>query len=200
VGVEDLKKGPGHYPKTPLPGQPGNTAIAGHRTTYGAPFYHLDSLKPGDPILIATHQGTFEYRMVSEQAVDPTDVAVIAPTADNRLTLTTCTPRFTARQRLVVVARLIGPATVPPPPPATPGPATPVTAPAAASVGSLSGQGTTTLPATAWGLACAALWLAAFLAGRRWRRWAVYAVATPVFLVALFFFFENFARFVPANL
>ena len=70
VGVPDLKKGPGHYPSTPLPGQPGNAAIAGHRTTYGAPFYRLDELAPGDKILVATKQGHFEYKVESSKEVE----------------------------------------------------------------------------------------------------------------------------------
>src|SRR5581483_10360279 len=61
VGVSDLQKGPGHYPNSPMPGQPGNAAIAGHRTTYGAPFYRLDELTAGDQILITTWEGAFKY-------------------------------------------------------------------------------------------------------------------------------------------
>jgi len=200
VGVSDLKKGPGHYPKTPLPGQPGNTAIAGHRTTYGAPFYHLNEVAPDDDIFLSTSNGTFHYKVVLQHNVDPSDVKVIDPTPDNRLTLTTCTPRFTASQRLVVVARLIGPATVAPT--AVPVPETSSTDPAApdVSVGSLSGQGTSTWPAIGWGLVCALVWLVGFAWGRRWRRWPAYLLTTPVFLLALFVFFENFARFVPANI
>jgi sortase A len=203
IGVSDLQKGPGHYPKTPMPGQPGNTAIAGHRTTYGHPFYDLDQVQTGDAIILSTHQGTFQYTVTSQKAVDPSDVAVVGPTPDNRLTLTTCTPRYTARQRLIVVARLDGPATIAP---------TPSTVPAAAGhpsadnpvvavtdVGGLSGHGESTLPAVLWGVVCAAIWFGAWVASRRWRRWASYALGAPVFLVALYFFFENFARFVPAN-
>jgi sortase A len=203
VGVEDLKKGPGHYPNTPLPGQPGNTAIAGHRTTYGHPFFDLNSVQVGDDILIATHTATYRYSVVSQQDVLPTDVAVVAPTTDNRLTLTTCTPRYSATKRLIVVAKLIGPATAPPT-------KTPTKAPTirpirdlpsiddAAAI-SLSGKGESTIPAIAWGFVCAVIWLGAYLVGRGWRKWAAYLLATPLFLVALFIFFENFARFVPAN-
>jgi sortase A len=59
ISLQDLKKGPGHYPETPLPGQEGNAAIAGHRTTYGAPFHRLDELEPGDEITVTTVQGEF---------------------------------------------------------------------------------------------------------------------------------------------
>jgi sortase A len=191
VGVEDLKKGPGHYPQTPLPGQPGNTAIAGHRTTYGAPFYNLNEMQPGDEIDIQTHVATYKYSVIGEMDVAPTDTQVVANTPDNRLTLTTCTPRFSAAKRLVLTARLVGLATAPP--------TKPVAAPVVAVAGP-SGKGESTGPAILWGGICAAIWLAAWIVGRLWRRWPVYLMATPVFLLALFVFFENFARFVPANI
>ena len=105
--AEQLRSGPGHYPGTPLPGEQGNVAIAGHRTTYLHPFYDLNELVPGDDIDILTVQGLFEYRVMSSQAVDPTDVAVVAPTPTPMLTLTTCHPRYSASQRLVVQAKLV---------------------------------------------------------------------------------------------
>ncbi|MBV8690855.1 MAG: class E sortase, partial [Actinobacteria bacterium] len=71
VGVEDLKKGPGHYPGTPLPGQPGNAAIAGHRTTYGAPFNRLDELSPGDEVLVTTVKGSYTYKVAMSHVVKP---------------------------------------------------------------------------------------------------------------------------------
>jgi sortase A len=216
VGVDDLKKGPGHYPRTPLPGQAGNAAIAGHRTTYGAPFYRLNELQSGDDIFVSTRDGTFDYKVTSTHDVSPSDVAVLDPTKDNRLTLTTCTPRFTAAKRLVVVSRLVGPVDPRPvaipagPSPAGPSPATTIpgdttvtTAPAAlgaADVGSLSGQGASTGPAILWAVVCVGIWGLAWIAARRWRPWIAYAIGTPAFLLCLYFFFENFARFVPANL
>ena len=106
--AQDLSKGPGHYVGTPLPGEPGNAAIAGHRTTYGAPFFHLDQLAAGDPILITTHKGTFRYEVVSQKVITPTDSSVFNPTIDNRLTLTTCHPPMSAAKRMVVVAVLKG--------------------------------------------------------------------------------------------
>ncbi|MGH3578639.1 MAG: class E sortase, partial [Mycobacterium sp.] len=102
-----LQAGPGHYPSTPLPGEAGNAAIAGHRTTYLAPFYNLDALVPGDTIVVTTVQGTFLYQMTGNQVVDPSDVAVVAPTSTPELTLTTCNPRYSASQRLVVHAALV---------------------------------------------------------------------------------------------
>jgi len=209
VGVGDLKKGPGHYPLTPLPGQTGNAAIAGHRTTYGAPFYRLDELKPGDDIYVTTRSSpeAFHYQVEFSHDVSPSDVSVLDPSTENRLTLTTCTPRFTAQKRLVVVSHLVGAVDPRPPAPAPSSPATNLpgdtgdaTATGRAALGSLSGTGTSTWPAILWGLACAAIWAGAWLIGRRWRRWVTYALATPLFLIVLFFFFENFARFVPANI
>ncbi len=108
VGPEDLKKGPGHYPGTPMPGQFGNAAIAGHRTTYGQPFYRLDEVQPGDEIVLTTVQGHFVYRATGSEVVNPDASEVVATTDPNvaTLTLTTCTPRYTASQRLVVHATL----------------------------------------------------------------------------------------------
>jgi sortase A len=109
VEVPDLKKGPGHYPGTPLPGEPGNVVISGHRTTYGRPFYNLDELTTGDPIYLTDPDGSrFTYVVSRTSIVAPTDIAVVSATTDNRLTLTTCNPRYSAAQRLVVVAELQG--------------------------------------------------------------------------------------------
>ena len=107
VGVPDLRKGPGHYPTTPLPGHVGNSGIAGHRTTYGAPFGDLDKLGAGDHIRVTTREGSFEF-VVDEkngiQVVQPGDLAVLrtdpADTAAH-LTLTTCNPKYSASERLV---------------------------------------------------------------------------------------------------
>jgi len=204
VGLPDLKKGPGHYPQTPMPGQPGNAAIAGHRTTYGAPFFRLNELNPGDTIFVTTAQGAFEYHVRETKVVKPTELSVLNPTPDNRLTLTTCNPRFSASQRLVVVSDLIGPAAPPPtttttvaPPAGSP---TPTTLPALNTFeGGLSGKGEAKGPAIAWGLLAASIWLLAWAASRKWRKWLSYFIAAPFFLVVLFVFFENFARLLPAN-
>jgi sortase A len=204
VTVSDLKKGPGHYPDTPFPGQAGNAAIAGHRTTYGAPFNRVDELAPGDEIIITTVQGRFRYQVTAEgrQIVSPNAVEVLNPTEDNRLTLTSCHPKYSARERIVIVAALAGePApTIEPPTPATPRPGVIEPEPERRSLDAgLSGEGADNWPVIVWGLVCAAIWLLAWLVGRRWRRWPSYALGLPVFLVALFFFFENFSRLLPAN-
>lgn len=109
VAASDLKKGPGHYPMTPQPGHLGNVAIAGHRTTYGEPFRQLDELQNGDDIVVTDVAGRkFFYRVTDSFVVEPTDSWVVATTDTSRalLTLTTCHPEFSARQRLIVTAEL----------------------------------------------------------------------------------------------
>jgi len=191
VGTEDLKKGPGHYPSTPMPGEKGNAAIAGHRTTYGHPFYDLDALKPGDDIFISTRVGKFQYKVDHSMNVSPSDVAVLDPTPDNLLTLTTCTPRFSAAQRLVVVSKLIGPAVEAPPP-------SPITTKVLVKAG-LSGKQAPKAPAIEWGLIAAVVFFGTWYLSRRWRRWPAYAIGAPIFLVLLFPFFENVSRLLPPN-
>lgn len=109
VQTADLKKGPGHYPATPFPGELGNAAIAGHRTTYGEPFRHLDDLNIGDPIVITDLLGrTFTYLVSNQQVVEATDSWVVATTDYTKaiLTLTTCHPEFSAKQRLIISGEL----------------------------------------------------------------------------------------------
>lgn len=108
VNTSDLKKGPGHYPDTPLPGQLGNAAIAGHRTTYGQPFFDVDKLENGDEIVVTTLAGRFVYRVTGQQIVSPSDYQVVATTDWTRatLTLTSCHPKYTARERIIVFAEL----------------------------------------------------------------------------------------------
>lgn len=101
-----LNQGPGHMPWTPLPGQPGNAVVSGHRTTYGAPFYDLDQLEPGDVIEVETAIGVHEYTVRDTIIVTANDVWVTDPKPGAWLTLTTCHPKFSAAQRLVVQAEL----------------------------------------------------------------------------------------------
>ena len=109
AGVEDLKSGPGHYAKTPLPGEAGNVGIACHRTTYGAPCFNLHLMQPGDPIFFQTDYGKFRYEVVSHSIVSPKDKKVLAPTpGESVLTITTCNPQYSAAQRYVIRARLVG--------------------------------------------------------------------------------------------
>lgn len=109
----DLEQGPGHYVGTPLPGEPGNVAIAGHRTTWARPFYNANELVPGDPIVMTTNRGVFTYSVRRVFAVDPSDVSVLDPTTTPSLTLTTCNPRYSASQRLIVRAVLTGSSVTP---------------------------------------------------------------------------------------
>ena len=209
VGVGDLKKGPGHYPDTPMPGQPGNAAIAGHRTTYGAPFFNLEALRPGDPILVTTRSGShFEYDVLETKVVKPIETTVVDPTTDNRLTLTTCNPRYSAAQRLVVVARLRGEVTDPPTAPlpavADPGDATlgPPLALTQVRAG-LGGDRGARLPSLLWAIAVLWLGLLIWVIARRlhsWRRWLVYLAFSPAVAVVLFLWFQQVNRLLPANI
>jgi len=126
VNVPDLRKGPGHYPSTVLPGNKGNSAIAGHRTTYGAPFNRIDEFVPGDEVILTTIQGKFTYRVLDptiayagyEDQIDsfgpgyivvkPSATWVLGDFGDNRITLTACHPKLSARQRIIVTAELVG--------------------------------------------------------------------------------------------
>ena len=114
TSVADLKNGPGHIPGTALPGDLGNVVLSGHRTTYGAPFARFDELDPGEQVVLETRDGWFTYTVRGSEIVAPTAVEVTYavpgdPTAtptERLLTLTTCHPKYSARQRLIVVAEL----------------------------------------------------------------------------------------------
>jgi sortase A len=108
TGTSDLRLGPGHYPGTPLPGARGTVAIAGHRTTYGAPFRKLDKLSKGDRIEVRMPYGTFTYRVEQRRIVAPTAIWVTRRKSYDRLILSACHPLYSAAQRIVVFARLIG--------------------------------------------------------------------------------------------
>jgi sortase A len=101
-----LREGPGHYPATPLPGRPGTVAVAGHRTTYGAPFRHIDRVRPGDRVEIAMPYGDFRYRVQRTRIVAPTALWVTNRVGYDRLVLSACHPLYSAAQRIVVFARL----------------------------------------------------------------------------------------------
>jgi sortase A len=185
VAVADLKKGPGHYPETPLPGQEGNAAIAGHRTTYGAPFNRINELEKGDEILVQTLQGKFRYLVTEQLIVSPSQVEVLEDKGDNRLTLTACHPKYSARERIVVVGELSGPAL----------PARPTGRVTFEDISGGGGLLTTIL----FGLLCASIWLFAWALGRVWRKWPAYVLGLPFFLVGLFYFFEEFSQVLPSN-
>ena len=105
--ADNLRKGPGHYPETPLPGQRGTSAIAGHRTTYGAPFRKLDKLDKGDRIIVELPYGTFVYRVERTRIVDDSALWVTRKVGHDRLVLTACHPLYSAAQRIVAFARLV---------------------------------------------------------------------------------------------
>ncbi len=109
VRSSDLEDGPGHFPETPLPGQYGNAAIAGHRTTHGQPFFRIDEVAVGDDIVVETLAGRFTYVVTGQQIVGPDAYQQVIPTVDPSvatLTLTSCHPKYSARQRIVVTAAL----------------------------------------------------------------------------------------------
>jgi sortase A len=101
-----LRKGPGIYEHTPFPGAPGTTGIAGHRTTYLAPFRHIDRLKHGDDIEIDMPYATFHYRVEYRRIVTPNSIWIIHRVGYDRLVLSACNPLYSAAQRIVVFARL----------------------------------------------------------------------------------------------
>ena len=113
VGRDDLKKGPGHVPSTAMPGQAGTFAVSGHRTTYGAPFFKLNELVKGDIITVISRTAIYTYSVTTTRIVRPTDTSVLdnvrGPGGKLRPTivLTTCNPRFSARQRLIVFGDLV---------------------------------------------------------------------------------------------
>jgi sortase A len=106
TGGADLRNGPGHYPATPLPGQRGTVGVAGHRTTYGAPFRHIDRARPGDEITLSMPYGVFTYRVERTRIVPPTALWVTQRVRYDRLILSACHPLYSAAKRIVVFARL----------------------------------------------------------------------------------------------
>jgi sortase A len=220
TSVPDLRKGPGHYLGTPMPGEAGNSAIAGHRTTYGAPFGDIDKLSPGDSIFVTTLAGRFEYRVMGANRINPeadpqygnlivkpTDVYVLDNYGDNRLTLTACHPKYSARERIIVAAELVVPENEPDPtttsaaPTTTGGGSTPVST---ASDGpdldeGLGGDSSARVPAVLWGLLFFALLAGVWQASLRWKRWPSYALGAVPLLFVLYIWFENLDRWMPAR-
>jgi sortase A len=186
----DLQRGPGHYIHTPLPGEPGNVGIAGHRTTWGRPFYNLDSLPIGTHIVLASPQGTFTYKLTRLFVVDPSAVRVLKPTATPILTITTCNPRFSAAQRLVARAVLVRSSLSPvttvrwsTPAPAKPDPSR--------------------WPALLWAIAALVVVTATVILlnlTRRRRRWIVLVAGLPASIGLCLVAFVALTPFLPANL
>ena len=210
VDMESLKKGPGLFPGSPLPGQLGNVAIAGHRTTYGAPFEDLDRVAVGDEIVFETPTGTRTYRVHKEPYnVYPSNVEVVATKDPTRATVTlvTCTPKYTSWKRLIVEAELVGKDQgdlAPPTPAATPPSADPATPFVDEIVAFDEGwfHDTSVIPNL---LGLGALLVAigitgARLARRSGRRLLVWSPTGIVFLFVLFWFFENLTGLLPTNI
>jgi sortase A len=225
VEVDDLRRGPGHYRSTPMPGQRGNAAIAGHRTTYGAPFNRIDELEPGDDIIVSTPQGDFTYKVVPQtnddgtlsghMIVSPNDVWVLDDAGDNRLTLTACHPKYSASQRIIVQALLDVPPALTPklvtrPPtdpvlpsstvePAVPSEDDPVVIPREDLDAGLGGDGSHRWPAFFWGLVLAVAMVGVGRSTRRWGRARSWATSSLPLLVLMFVFFEHLDRMLPAR-
>ncbi|WP_230203064.1 class E sortase [Parafrankia discariae] len=114
VSADALRRGPGHFPGTAMPGEVGNFVVSGHRTTYGKPFSRVDELRMGDPIVVEVADRYFTYRVTRSEVVDPHRLDVTYPVPEHpgvaptsaMMTLTTCHPRFSARSRLIVFAEL----------------------------------------------------------------------------------------------
>ncbi len=105
--AENLKRGPGHLPGTAYPGQAGNCVISGHRTTYGAPFRHIEQLTAGERIILETASGRYQYEVYEQRIVQPSDLTVLEQGDEPKLTLTACHPWYSAAQRIVIISRLV---------------------------------------------------------------------------------------------
>jgi sortase A len=198
TSVPDLRKGPGHYTGSPLPGQLGNVAIAGHRTTYGAPFSDLDQLARGDTISVQTLTGTWDYEVLDNYpiAVTPDHTEVLDPTTDPAtgqplatLTLTTCEPKYQATERLVVKAQLTSRETPLPGPDRTK---------LVLDTG-LSGGSESRTPVFVAGLIAAIVGGLWWLVFHRYPRWIIWFAGVIPFLVALFVFYTYLERVLPNN-
>jgi sortase A len=203
VDVDDLRKGPGRYPATQLPGHEGTTAIAGHRTTYGAPFGDLDQLAAGDQIVLATVQGKFTYLVTEIKVVDPNDGSVLANVPDPgraghslaTVTLTTCNPKYSAETRLIVLGRLqlAKGQSAPLPPQLVP------KGKQANEIVGLSGERSSRTPAILWGLLATAIGLLWWWWFHRYPRWTTWLIGAVPFLAALFVFYVYLERLLPSN-
>lgn len=204
----DLKKGPGHYIGTPFPGQAGNVGIAGHRTTYGAPFNRIDELQPGDDIVLSTSQGRFTYKVIpapgsTNQAwytVSPSQTEVLDDVGDNRVTLTACHPKYSAKQRIIVHAVLEEAPVAPSPPPENLGTEEATEASVAQDFDEGLGSTPEELPiALAFGGTAAMFGLGAWLIGRNVKQWwVVWLVATPIIGVLIWNGYVHMDRYLPA--
>ena len=197
TGIEQLKRGAAHYPESPLPGQAGNAAIAGHRTTWGAPFHNIDKMRVGDIVEIETLQGSFRYEMTEQLIVDPRDTYVLDDVGDNRLTLTACHPKLSSKQRIVIHAVLVGnPVERLPGQGEDAGPtdSEPVRR---AAIDEFESEPIARFPGAWWGLVCVAAWAITRTVAWSLRRSSLlvravpYLVGAPICLFLLYLFFES---------
>lgn len=187
-----LQKGPGHFRNTVMPGQSGNAAIAGKRTTYGAPFSKLGDLESGDQIQTTTQSGVFRYQVEGKaKTVESGQRDPLRPTQTARLTLITSDPSYVATNRLVITARMLSK----PAKSTTAAPTSVVDQPESG----LSGD----FRVWAQTLIFLQLLVAAFLGARilyrRWLRWPTYVITTPILLALLLLFFESVSQLLPAT-
>ena len=199
VRLKDLERGPGLFPGSPMPGQKGNVAIAGHRTTFGAPFSRINEIQDSDKIILESKDGTFTYIVNGEpKIVLATDTAVAKTTNPDIaiITLVSCYPKWTSTKRIVVVATLDS--TV------LPLPATPLVTSEPIDQQSIAGwfHDPTAWPTVLFfGLALIAIRIVAGLMTRRGRhKIFVYPIAFGIFIPTLFLFFGGLTRLLPANL
>lgn len=204
---DELKKGPGHYPATPFPGTIGNAAIAGHRTTYGAPFGNVDKIKVGDEIVVETVAGKFTYKVYAPEATAPEtahlivgkrDTWVVDNTKGPELTLTSCHPKGSAEQRIVIKAKLVAnksatPSVAPKPK------AHPKKSQSETLEEGLSGQHKSLVPSVTWGVFTLIVGLAWWWTFRRWRHPATWFVGVIPFTLVLFSFYVFLERALPAG-
>lgn len=198
----DLEKGPGVFAGSVLPGQTGNFAVAGHRTSYGAPFGDLDKLRDGDDIIVTTADGEFTYKVVDSRIVPPSEVGVLAQVKDRAIaTLVTCHPKWTSKNRLIITAELAPVHT-----PATPTPLAVADYPGATETEQITPgwlhDRSRIVPTAAWSAALVAMWVAARRfgrggAGRRVTVWSAWALASAP---SLYVMFDNLSGLLPANL
>ena len=198
--MDMLERGPGLFANTALPGQLGNSAIAGHRTSYGAPFSSIDQLDPGDDITVVTPRGSFTYAVTETKIVPATAVEVLDTIDPEKATLTlvSCHPKWTSRERIVVFADLVDSGDVE------------VTAATPLITNDSSGDlatfesgwfsDTGGIPHTIfWALLLIGLWLVATLAVRRKKtKWFIaYPITALPFIFCLYFFYVNLSRLLP---
>ncbi len=195
----DLRKGPGHYAATPYPGQRGNAAIAGHRTTYGAPFGDLDGLENGDTIQVTTLQGSFEYKVYETLVVSPNDSDVLQadPTRAAIITLTTCHPKYSSAERLIVKGELVIPVNAQPLESSV-DPDDPAVQKARAQ-DPLSGNSGSKVPTAIAGFVLALIGGLWWLFFHRHPRWTTWFIGFIPFAIALSVFYYLLERALPAS-